>query len=88
MSTTWSVLGPDPGSAETRMSGFISTSQTAEETLRYLVQEESMHVTEEVAGVSPDTLGQAVLIEVVSKAPGYMHGAQAQGHQPNSLEQI
>ncbi len=83
--TTSSVLEADPGSAETGTGSFIATSDVAEEA-GHLGQIESLHMTGEAAGVDPNTVGKAGLIEVVSKASHYMHGAEASDGQVSPVQ--
>ncbi|TDH08233.1 hypothetical protein EPR50_G00095520 [Perca flavescens] len=73
-----SVLETDPGSAGAETASFIATSEVAVEA-GYFVQNESVHMTGEAAGVGPNTVGKDGSIEVVSEAPNYMHGAEASG---------
>ena len=83
--TTSSVLETDPGSAETGSQSFIATNEVAEEA-GYLVQDESVHMTGEEAGVDPNTIGQAGLAQVVSKPSDYMSEVDASSGQVHPVQ--
>lgn len=63
------VLDRDPGPAETGIASFIATGAMAEEA-GYLVQNDSVHMTEEAAVVGPETMEEAGSIEAVSETSG------------------